>query len=144
MRNKLLALISAATLVLGISAVPAKADVENFGLSIGVVGNIADFDTSGSETEGTSRELTKASVSKDSSLLTSAYIDKANSKITLVIINSENKEINIQPNLQDIEIQELKTYVTSKDHNLELIPNTKSNIKVPAKSIISLVYQIAP
>ncbi|WP_255584640.1 glycoside hydrolase [Zunongwangia sp. SCSIO 43204] len=86
----------------------------------------------------------KASVNTASSLLSSAYIDKANSKITLVIINSENKEINIQPNLQDIEIQELKTYVTSKDYNLELIPNTKSNIEVPAKSIISLVYKIAP
>ena len=65
MRNKLVAIISAVTLVLGLSAIPSKADVENFGIAIGAIANIADFDTSGSETEGTGDgEVTTAAVTE--------------------------------------------------------------------------------
>ena len=70
MKTKLISILTALGLFLSVLAIPIKADVASygqvsFGLAAGVVGNVADFDTTGKETEGTGdNEVTNASVSE--------------------------------------------------------------------------------
>ena len=61
MRLKLIALISALGLMFGVLSLPVKADS---GIAIGIIGNMATFDTDGVENEGTG-EANKATHSSD-------------------------------------------------------------------------------
>jgi hypothetical protein len=62
-KNKILTLIAVLGLVLGLSAVSVKADS---GFAIGITGNVASFDTTGTETETTGdTETTTTTVTED-------------------------------------------------------------------------------
>jgi len=76
-KNKILSLIAALMLIAGVSTVPSKADVENFGMAIGGIANIADFDTSGSETEGTGDAEVTTATAAESHNFPSVFVEFA-------------------------------------------------------------------
>lgn len=79
----------------------------------------------------------------ESSILFSAYLHQQDKQITTVIINSGIAPVEVQLAFDQLQVENLRYYQTSKDDDLELGTDMKnSKLAVPARSIITVVGSV--
>ena len=77
-------------------------------------------------------------------LLGSSWISPDNSMLVSVMINMSRSKRNINLSLSNHSAEEIKTYVTDKDHNLEQVATMQNpaDMEIPARSVVTVVMKL--